>query len=637
MKLFSLLLVFIFGLVSCGGGDSSEPVVVSPPPTPPIAFNNLPDIALLENNSETLAIALNIGTASSYELEQTNDIKLGLSIDGDNLRITAPEVSQNEKVYVDISAKDQSGATLVKDGFYVTIQNDTGALIAPDYNGLSIGNNAVTETASWRVEHFGLHRDVVEPYSLDYLVCYPTPDDANACDIPETAYPETTNYAVGDFTGNGHQDLIVAVYITPHVAPRPETQSSYLLFFENDTQGNLVLNNNLIPDRVDLNRFSLYRLEAADLNGDGVDDLVVSGGYRVTETPAEELGKYINEPEPIVMLLSDNGKLVDASDRLDIELGEGRNFNQRAIAIGDITGNGHPDIFISRAIVQNNGDGSFTEVTGDYFTDHDRWGGEPYSTEIGDFTGDGFNEVVVLNAVPLDEGVPHSFVLISTTGDGDLRLQSNPQRLYLPEPTWGDNGRVNESAMGKLINEYPGEQIVIADTRTDPYYNGRMLRMYAYSDGALVDLTHRIVGNDVRSGSGDIDYVSGEGMVRLLDFNKDGLLDIVDTTAGSKGCFPVSACIKGISVFLNNGEGYFHYTPMDDLAVILRSELAGYESNDQNFDFLEAFPIDLGHAEGYELLTRVQTLPQESLNPGDTHKLIYYMLKRKKDGLPEQQ
>jgi hypothetical protein len=196
---------------------------------------------------------------------------------------------------------------------------------------------------------------------------------------------EPRSVAVGDFNGDGIADLAVANYGGKSV--------SVLL-------GN---GDGTFQAKVDYpiegsDKSGPFAVAVADVNGDGVPDLVVANAH------------YLANGTVSVLCGKGDGTFLPA-----IYFGAGK--DPFAVAVGDLTGTGHSDIVTANydgnciSVLRGDGNGSFQSAV-EYPA-----GSAPYSVAIGDFNGDGIPDIVVPNPYPTNGTVS---VLLGN-GDGSFR------------------------------------------------------------------------------------------------------------------------------------------------------------------------------------------------------------------------
>jgi hypothetical protein len=189
-------------------------------------------------------------------------------------------------------------------------------------------------------------------------------------------------------------------------------------------------------------------LATADFNGDGKADIAVVnfGGYTVQAFPIPSppapppgspwfIDPIVGDPSPAgtVSILLGNGDGTFAAARtLPASLNPAPTF----VAVGDFNGDGIPDLAVTNAddgaqpaiasvnILLGKGDGTFT-LAGSFPT-----GIHPVGVTVGDFNGDGFQDLAVANA-----GDKTISILLGN-GDGTFRPQTTmPSTGFSSDPT----------------------------------------------------------------------------------------------------------------------------------------------------------------------------------------------------------
>ena len=185
---------------------------------------------------------------------------------------------------------------------------------------------------------------------------------------------------------------------------------------------------------------------AGDINGDGIDDLIIGEWYRAGRSYVV-FGSDIGLPDPFDLssLNGDNGFV------LNNELGE--RFGISVSAAGDINGDGIDDLIIGAD------------------------GAEPN----GNFSGRSY---VVFGS---DSGLPNPFNLSSLNGSNGFVLNGEAQ---------GDQSGASVSAAGDINGDGIDDLIIGAD-RADPNGNSDAGRSYVVFGRAAIDLA---IGK--RNGSG---------------------------------------------------------------------------------------------------------------------------------------
>jgi hypothetical protein len=347
-----------------------------------------------------------------------------------------------------------------------------------------------------------------------------------ACPVLAQQFSPTEYYRIGlhgaepnqivaaDFNGDGNLDLAVADTEVGGVA---------LLFGNGDGTFRTAKHMNIADP---------YALAVADMNGDGIPDLLVLSETRYLfvylgrgDGTFYLKAKYLMGDYPVALAVADlngDGKLdvvVADSDSdqkapgyVTVFFGNGNGtltyqthysagINPWGLAIGDLNGDGHPDIVVANDnaydpedlntlyILLNNGNGTFS-AGAVYQT-----GAESLNVSIADLNGDGVPDLVVASA--FNQGI----MVLLGNGNG----------------TFADPVFYSTSSFGAAPYD-----IAIADFNQDGIpdiatviYQGGIVLFYGNGDGTFQPAVS----------AGTINQAGGLSLV-TADFNNDGLPDL---------------------------------------------------------------------------------------------------------------
>jgi plastocyanin len=403
-------------------------------------------------------------------------------------------------------------------------QNDGWPTLITDYyKTWNFPSGVIHETAKWTGRY-----------------CYPT---ANNCyDGDDSAFGlASPNYGIGDFNGDGYEDVVLAAFNTPRHLDEVTYPDFVILL--NDGNGRLSEDKNFYADGV-LEAALPYRLGIADFNGDGLDDFVSCS--RVNDL-ADDYTYVLTGDVYDLFLTNSEGKMVRSSENIDTSDSNSKSIGCHDASVGDVNGDGFPDFFISAKLFLNDGSGNFTyknvETAG------------PLSSNIADVNADGYGDLIMHFGDPA-LGAARGGEIILSNGSDDI---DSWEKKYLPNEIFIGNTRVNHSNFGDLDGD--GDiDLIVGNTRQNPYYDGRKVSILINDGtGNFTDATSTLIpytqSREPVTEDGDA-VGGGEGEVYIRDWDGDGDLDIIDAWQPDNG----SDVPAGVMVFINKIEedGTFH-------------------------------------------------------------------------------
>ena len=426
---------------------------------------------------------------------------------------------------------------------------------------------------------------------------YPTPSDYRE---PANIGANMSNVAVGDFNGDGFQDMLLTWAISPHIIPH-ETQPIPTLLL-GSASGLVKAQDGIFPESVA--RPMAYRSFAANLNGDGVDD-IVSGAMHAPAwvDDAHTILDWRAGPT-LAVLGASSGQLKDVSNLLGSQTltqGEVGSSFDHATAVGDLNRDGRDDIFSGNNLWISSPDGRWQDAT-IRVQELLPKNMSPMSLAIGDLNNDSANDILVL----YPDFQSDRIILFN-----DASSSLNFTRIMLPPGLYGNNTKDN-FAMIADVNFDGLNDIVIAETRAQPYYIGSAMQILIQkSPGVFADETISRIDNSQR------DTFAGEGQLFWLDVNGDGYKDIVHSNDGD-----------GVAIFLNDGAGHFSLYDTAQLNPIRTFQLDGFQNGLTDEVALPSFranPIDDNHDGIMDWV--VQAIrPHLTNDPNEDQEVVIYLL-----------
>jgi hypothetical protein len=339
-------------------------------------------------------------------------------------------------------------------------------------------------------------------------------------------YTSTYVIAVGDFNGDGIPDIAVANSagcLTGYCWDAGAT------VFLGDGQGNFTA---AATSDLGINIVVTY-VAVGDFNGDGILDLAVGSSNAGT-----------------VMILMGKG---DGTFSAGGSVATGGTF--QSFAVGDFNGDGIPDLAVLNTTADmvflflGNGDGTFTPSS----SATSATGSNPVSATVGDFNGDGILDLAVVNECGSDPSCKSDGTLTILLGNGNGTFTTAASPAVGLEPAsiaMGDfNGDgiqdlavayYDGSAVSVLLGKGNGTFAPSSDSSTGHQVPGSFIAAGDFNGDATADL---VLGSTadatVLLGNGDGTFTLRQlttvpppvnnNFIAVGDFNGDGRTDVVES------------------------------------------------------------------------------------------------------------
>jgi hypothetical protein len=317
-----------------------------------------------------------------------------------------------------------------------------------------------------------------------------------------------------------------------------------------------------------------------DFNSDGRDDLFVGSMGVIMRVKGQK--RNLTDFEPNLLLLStQNGQMEDASHLIEGQENGGmiKDYSfSHATSSGDVNCDGFVDIYTGNVLLIGDGTGKFINKSRDLpqgIYSHQK--ANAFASTIADFNGDGCGDVVMhLQDKTINVWMSHY----------GKHLPRTFPTLKMEDYYGMGNMKVNYMTSGDLDGDGDPD-LVAAITRANPYYLGRKILIFINEEGELIEKTKALI-QDVRDQ--DIrgrPQNGGEGSIQLVDHDRDGDLDIIDSTGGSwekNGRF-------GYAIFENDGTGHFTEIPESEFVILREEMFEGYSFNRPQTSI--GYPIDI--------------------------------------------
>ncbi|HKA19487.1 MAG TPA: FG-GAP-like repeat-containing protein [Blastocatellia bacterium] len=463
-------------------------VTATQPPTPAPTLGIYPDTSLLLSGDTTVAPSVPPTNTTSMNVSTSTNFKGKLEADPNtgNLRVTDPHPAGTYTVTV--TAFNGSNGPTTTNAFTLTVT--TPATCNP-VSFAAAANFGVDSRPS---------QVVVGDFNGDGKQDLAVADSSNVSIwlgngaggfSAGTQLNTTGSLALGDFNGDGNQDLAIAYSINPPIF------SGKVSIFLGNGAGNFTVGGTFDTDRFP------FSVAVGDFNGDGKQDLAVA----------------CDAADDVSILLGDGAGNFSAATNFGVSSGP------QSVAVGDFNGDGKPDLAVACidgdkvSILLGNGAGSFGPAIS--FNP----GGSPRDVVVGDFNGDGKQDLAVSN--------PFASTASVLLGDG-----------------MGSFGGATSFGVGSA----PYSIIAVGDFNND----GKLDLAVPNVLSADVSI---LLGDGVGGFSSAINFSVDLApfSVAVGDFNGDGKQDLATTNLDAnnvsillRDCAPTQAQINNVITSINN-------------------------------------------------------------------------------------
>ena len=531
-----LIFIFILGfLFSCGGGGSSNSTneVVAP------LIINTSQLQSEIFSFDPIELTVSSSNYQNCSFNLVSDEIFWKESEENTFRFNAPITFRDTQIYtLSINSISDANCPAGQKNIELSVKK---LLTKFDANPSNINNLA---TDYYHIADIGFGGiEITERYSA--TICYPTPDDCVTYD-QELFGQDAHNMATGDFNGDGFEDLVVIWAIFPHTIEEDQKIDAPIHIYLNDGNGHLYEDMSIYATGSFPTHPFAYRAVIKDFNSDGIDDIFA--GSMGKQVRSEDYSENYIKPYPHLLLLSNSeGRFEDKSINIqDQNNGEGQKcgFAHEASG-GDFDADGDFDIYACNILLVNDGLGQFSIHEYINVEWHQSYM-SPMSSLVTDLNNDTFDDLLFWNFDNrfLFESQPEEGTILLSNGTDEI---SSWLKLDLPKgPHEINHNKYNHAASGDINND-GFEDVVVAITRDEPYYEGAYIQILINDQtGFLVDETLSRFVDQVRA-----DNHHGEGNIYLRDIDNDGDLDIFHSTRD------FSNSISGAHIAINDGQGNF--------------------------------------------------------------------------------
>jgi Metallo-peptidase family M12/FG-GAP-like repeat/FG-GAP repeat len=377
--------------------------------------------------------------------------------------------------------------------------------------------------------------------------------------------------AVGDFNGDGKQDLVTANFdgntVSVLLGSDNDTFQPAVNYSVGDGPGSVAVGNFNGDEKQDIVVGNRNSNDVSVLLGNGDGTFQAAVNYPVGSVPYSVAVGDFNGDRKQDLVVANYG-----SNNVSVLLGNGDGTFQAAVnypvggpassvAVGDFNGDGKQDLAVQPfashdvSVMLGNGDGSFQPAV-NYSIDN-----AALSVAVGDFNGDGREDLVVAGLsvrvlLGNGDGTFDGLVYISvasndtslTVGDfnGDGKQDLATGNMNNTVTVWLGTGNVTfQATFNYLVNSMPAS-IAVGDFNGD----GKQDLFTANTDGDVTVLLGK--GSGLFKAARLISFSPGAPLaVAVGDFNGDGKPDLA---VANNLVFLVS---NDVSVLLGNGDGSF--------------------------------------------------------------------------------